>query len=153
MAQLAKKSASNVGDLGWIPGLGRSLGEGKGALFRYFGLEISMDYIVHRVTKSRTRLSDFHFCFSFHLNFGFSRWYSGKESSCQCRRHRDTSSVPRWGRSGVGNGNPHQYSCLGNSMVKGTLQATVHGVTKELDMTEQLNTHPHTRLYLHQHLR
>ena len=57
---------------------------------------------------------------------------------------RDTSSVPRWGRSGVGNGNPHQYSCLGNSMVKGTLQATVHGVTKELDTAEQLNPHTHT---------
>ena len=55
---------------------------------------------------------------------------------------RDTSSIPRSERApGVGNGNLHQYSCLGNSMVRGTLQATVHGVTKELDMAEQLNTH------------
>ena len=36
-------------------------GEGKGYLLQYSGLENSMDCIVHRVAKSRTRLSDFHF--------------------------------------------------------------------------------------------
>ena len=36
---------------------------------------------------------------------------------------------------GEGNGNPFQYSCLGNPMDRGTWWATVHGVTKELDMT------------------
>ena len=49
------------GDLGSIPGLGRSPGEGKGYPLQYFGLENSMDYTVHGVTKSRTRLSDFHY--------------------------------------------------------------------------------------------
>ena len=49
-----KESAHNAGDLGSIPGLGRSPGEGKGYLLQYFGLENSMDCIVHRVTKSRT---------------------------------------------------------------------------------------------------
>ena len=40
------------------------------------------------------------------------------------------------GRSlGKGNGNPLQYSCLGNSMNRGAWRATVHGVTKESDMT------------------
>ena len=34
-----------------------------------------------------------------------------------------------------GNGNPLQYSCLGNPMDRGAWQATVHGVTKETDMT------------------
>ena len=44
------------------------------------------------------------------------------------------------GRSpGEGNGNPLQYSCLGNSMYRGAWWATVHGVAKELDVTEQLN--------------
>ena len=38
-----KESACNVGDLGWIPGLGRSPGEGKGYPFQYSGLENSMD--------------------------------------------------------------------------------------------------------------
>ena len=46
-----------------IPGLGRSLGEGKGYPLQYSGLENSMDYLVHWVTKSRTQLSDFHFHF------------------------------------------------------------------------------------------
>ena len=54
-----KESACNVGDLGLIPGLGRSPGEGKGYPLQYFGLENSMDCIVHGVTKSRTQLSDF----------------------------------------------------------------------------------------------
>ena len=51
-------------------------------------------------------------------------------------------SIPGSGRSpGAGNGNPLQYSCLGNSMDRGVLQATLHGVTKELDMTKQLNNY------------
>ena len=44
-----------------IPGLGRSAGEGKGYPLQYSGLENAMDCIVHEVTKSQTRLSDFHF--------------------------------------------------------------------------------------------
>ena len=72
-----KESACNAGYLGLIPGLGRSLGEGlgrslgeglgrslgegKGYPLQYSGLENSMDYIVHGVTKSWTRLNDFHF--------------------------------------------------------------------------------------------
>ena len=39
-----KVSACNVGDLGSIPGLGRSPGEGKGYPLQYSGLENSMDY-------------------------------------------------------------------------------------------------------------
>ena len=49
-----KESACNMGDLGLIPGLGRSPGEGKGYPLQYSGLENPMDYTVHRVTKSRT---------------------------------------------------------------------------------------------------
>ena len=48
-------------DLGSIPGLGRSPGEGKGYPLQYSGLENSMDCIVHGVTKSQTQLSNFHF--------------------------------------------------------------------------------------------
>ena len=40
----SKESACNVGDLGSIPGLGRSPGEGKGYPLQYSGLENSMDY-------------------------------------------------------------------------------------------------------------
>ena len=53
-----KESACNAGDLGLIPGLGRSLGEGKGYPLQYFGLDNSMDCIVCGVTKSQTRLRD-----------------------------------------------------------------------------------------------
>ena len=40
-------SAANAGDLGSIPGLGRSPGEGKDYPLQYFGLENSTDCIVH----------------------------------------------------------------------------------------------------------
>ena len=53
-------STCNVGDLGSIPGLGRSPGEYP---LQYSGLKNSMDCIGHGVTKSQTRLSDFHFHF------------------------------------------------------------------------------------------
>ena len=56
-----KEFPCDVGDLGPIPGLGRSPGEGNSYPLQYSGLENSMDYIVHGVTKSRTQLSDFHF--------------------------------------------------------------------------------------------
>ena len=63
-----KESACNAGDLGSIPGLGRSPGEGKGYPLQYSGMENSMDYTVHGVTKSWTRLSNLHF---FSLSFPF----------------------------------------------------------------------------------
>ena len=62
----SKESTCNAGDLGSIPGLGRSPGEGNGYPLQYSCLEYPMDRgawraTVHRVTKSQTRLSDFHF--------------------------------------------------------------------------------------------
>ena len=47
-----KESPSNAGDLGSIPGLGRSPGEGKGYSLQYSGLENSMDCIAHGVAKN-----------------------------------------------------------------------------------------------------
>ena len=49
-----KESTCKAGDLGSIPGLGRSPGEGSGYSLQYSGLENSMDCIVHEVAKSRT---------------------------------------------------------------------------------------------------
>ena len=57
----SKKSTCNAGDLGSIPGLGRSPGEGNSNSLQYSDLENSMDCIVHGVSKSRTQLSYFHF--------------------------------------------------------------------------------------------
>ena len=99
-----KESACNGGDLGSIPGLRRSPGEGKGYPLQYSGLENSMDCIVHGVAKNRTQLNDFHFplslftftwtyiaplvyLFNTWLYHGLPWWLSVKESTCQCRRH------------------------------------------------------------------
>ena len=56
-----KASACNVGDLGSVPGLGRSPGEGKGYPLQYSALENSMDRedlqaVVHGVTKGCIQL-------------------------------------------------------------------------------------------------
>ena len=97
-----------MGDLGSIPGLGRSPGEGSSYPL-HSGLENSMDCIVHGVTKSQTPLSDFHF-----LLEGFLCSSVGKESVCSAG---DLGSIPGLGRSpGEGNGNLLQYPCLENLM-------------------------------------
>ena len=48
----SKESTCNAGDLGLIPGLGRSPEEGNGYPLQYSGLENSMDCIVHGVAES-----------------------------------------------------------------------------------------------------
>ena len=60
-----KETTCNAGDLGSIPGLGRSPGKGDGYPFQYSCLQNPMDRgtwraIVHGVAKSQTQLSDFH---------------------------------------------------------------------------------------------
>ena len=65
-----KESACNSGDLGSIPRLGRSPGEGKRYPLQYSGLENSTDCLVHGVAKSQTRLSDCHF----QLHIGSQKW-------------------------------------------------------------------------------
>ena len=72
-----KESACNMRDLGSIPGLGRSRGEGNDYPLQYSGLENSLDCIVHGITKRRTQLSDFHFTYSPYMcwNCGCSYLY------------------------------------------------------------------------------
>ena len=53
-SSVGKESTCNAGDLGSIPGLGRSPIEGKSYPLRYSGLETTMDCIVDGVAKSRT---------------------------------------------------------------------------------------------------
>ena len=70
------------------------------------------------------------------LRISFPGDSDGKESAYDVG---DLGSVSGSGRSsGEGHGNPFQYSCLENSMDRGAWQATVHGVSKELDTTELL---------------
>ena len=61
--------------------------------------------------------------------YSLPRWISGKESACHAG---DASSISGSRRSPEeGNGNPLQYTFLGNPMDRGAWQATIHGVVKE----------------------
>ena len=131
-----KEFAYNTGDLGSIPGLGRSPGEGNSYPLQYSGLENSMDCRAHGVTKSQTQLSNFH--------LGFPHSSVGKESACNAG---DPGLIPRLGRSlGVGNSNPLQYSCLENPMGRGAWRAMVHGVAR---VGRDLATKPPILINLH----
>ena len=117
-----KKSTCNAGDLGFIPVLGRSPGEGKGYSLQYSGLENSMDYTVHGVAKSWTRLSDFHVRFSSFIHFtNYQQWETGHRCAHwgsfpggsavknPPANAGDVGSIPGFGRSpGEGNGIPLQ---------------------------------------------
>ena len=62
------------------------------------------------------------------LHAGFSGGSVGKNPPANAG---DMGPIPGLGRSpGEGNGNPLQYSCLGNPMDRRTWQAIVHGVPK-----------------------
>ena len=86
-----KESACNAGDLGLIPGLGRSPEEGKGYPLQYSGLENSTDCIVHGVAKSWTRLSDFH------LHTSYPSPGEGNGNSLQCSCLENPMDGGAWG--------------------------------------------------------
>ena len=69
-----KEPAYNEGNLGSIPGLERSPGEGKGYQLHYSGLENSVAFIIYWVTRSRTWLSDFHFQY-FMFSIFEAKWF------------------------------------------------------------------------------
>ena len=61
----------------------------------------------------------------------------------------DLGSIPGSGRSpGEGNGNPLQYSCLGNHMDRGAWWAAVHGIAKFHNFSDSACTHTGTRTHL-----
>ena len=74
--------------------------------------------------------------FTFYIvNYFFPLWLlafpGGPEVKASAWNAGDVGSIPGSGRSpGEGNGNPLQYSCLGNSTDRGAWRATVHGVAK-----------------------
>ena len=69
-----------------------------------------------------------------------------KNLSANAGDKRDVGSISGSGRSSeLGNGNPPQYSCLGNPLDRGAWQATVHGVTKS---ETHLSTHTRVQLFL-----
>ena len=75
-----KESACHVGDLGSIPRLGRSPGEGKDYPLQFSGLENSMDCIVH--ANSKIQLSDFHFVLDNSVNPCISEFSSIPVQCC-----------------------------------------------------------------------
>ena len=80
-------------------------------------------------------------------NKGFPGSTVVKNSLARAGDTRNVGSIPGLGRSpGGGNGNPLHYSCLGNPMDRGVWRAIVHGVAKDSDMTQQLNTTTTTKM-------
>ena len=98
--------------------------------------------------KSQTRLTDehFHFTFTFYHTGGLAV----KNLPAKAQATGDLGSIPGSGRCpGGGNGNPLQYSCLGNPMDRGAWQATYSPWGhKEWDMTERQSTHMPTHYYV-----
>ena len=72
VAQLVKNPPAMWDTWVWSS-LGRSPGEGNSFPLQYSGLENSMDCTIHKVTKSWTRLSDFHFLFRFFLYLNYCK--------------------------------------------------------------------------------
>ena len=88
----SKESSCSVEDLGLMPWLGRSPGKGNSYPLQSSCLENSMDRgawwaTVHRVTKSQTWLSDFHFPFHYTCTYAyicFNHWVTGEAHMCVC---------------------------------------------------------------------
>ena len=73
---------------------------------------------------------------------GFPGGASGKEDTCQCRRHEQHGFDLWVGKiSWSGNGTALQYSCLENPVDRGAEWAKVHGGHKKSDTTERLSTY------------
>ena len=94
------------------------------------------------ITNSLISLWYPHLC----LLFQGSRWSSGEESTCQCRRFRFVPSVTK--SPEVGNDNPLLYSCLENPHGQRSLEGYSPWNCKELDTTE----HKHTTCTLYRSL-
>ena len=81
-------------------------------------------------------------CLSYDLNsipslMDFLQGSASKESACNAG---NLGSIPELGKfPGEGNGNPFQYSCLGNPMDRGAWRATAHGVAQSQTQLKQLS--------------
>ena len=117
---VVKNPPTNIGDVGSIPGLGRSSGEGNGNPLQYSCLENSMDKGAWRATVHGV------------ARFGHDQAIpGGSDGKASAYNAGDPGSIPGLGRSsGEGNGTPLQYSCLENPMGRGLWQATACRVAK-----------------------
>ena len=78
-----KESAYSAGDLGSMPALRRTPGEGKGYPLQYSGLDNSMNYTFHGVPKSGTQLRDFHFHFEHSLGLEWKLTFSSSVATAE----------------------------------------------------------------------
>ena len=85
------------------------------------------------------------------INPGFLRWYTGKASTCQCRRCKRCGFDPWISKNpGEGSSKPTPVFLTGNFPNKGHWKATVHGVAKsqtQLSTDTQAQTHTHTHTH------
>ena len=146
MTQGGKESncnAEHTGNTSLIPGWGRSHREGNGNWFQYPCLKIPWMEESGRpqpIGSQRVR-------HDWVTSLTLSEISQGSPGGSVVENLPDNtgatgvvSSIPGSRRSpGGGNGNPLQYSHLENPMDRGAWWATAHGVTKESDMTQQLN--------------
>ena len=127
---VGKESACNAGDLGSIPGLGRSPGEGNGNPLQCSCLENSIDRGARQATVHGIAVTHNWETFTFHSQLGFPGSASGKESTCQCRRSKRRGFDPwtgmiLWGRKW----HPISVFLLENSRGREAWQTTIHGTT------------------------
>ena len=109
----SKESTCSARDTGLIPGLGKSPGEGNGCPLQYSCPENPMDrrdwlaIVIEMQKGGPARVANTFTLFFFFSSSmiricskpGLSRWRSGKESICQCRRQVDKNSIPGLERS------------------------------------------------------
>ena len=139
-----KKCTCNVGHLGSIPGLGRSPGGGHGNTFQYSYLENPKGkrslagYSPQGSQRVRPNCATQHS--TQHTEYRVLPWWlSDKESACQCRRHKRCGFGPWVGKilwrrkfQPTPASLPRKYY----TMDRGAWGVPVHGVTKELHVTE-----------------
>ena len=129
---IGKESACNVGDLGSIPELGRSPGEGNGYSIQYSGLENFMDCRIHGGEGNGNP----HQYFCLENPMDREAWWAAV--------HRVTQSWTwlKWlsmhACIGEGNSNPLQCSCLENPRDRGAWWAAIYGVTKSWTQLKRL---------------
>ena len=142
-SSVSKESACNAGDLGLIPVSGRSPGEGTSNPLQHSCLENPMDRgawraTVHGVARVKYDLATKPPYLNRLVIFPFSRWCSGKEFACQCRRcTRQVRSLeivktPPWRREQL----PTPVSLPVESHGQRSLEGYSPWGRKELDMTE-----------------
>ena len=154
VAWVVKKPPANAGDvrdMGSIPGLGRSPGEGIGYPLQYSCLENAMgsrawQAMVHRITQSQTWLKWLSTHTHTHTHTHIEQWrcFPGgaviKNPPANARDTKDMGLIPGLGKSpGWGNGNPLWYSCWENPMDRGTIGFWWDTVQEGLKSWKQLS--------------